>query len=611
MCGIIGYLGPRDAHGVLLDGLHRLEYRGYDSAGMALVQDGELKTVKSVGRVIGLEKKSQGMSGRTGIAHTRWATHGGVTHENAHPHIDGVGRIAVVHNGIIDNAEVIRQQLVAEGVTFRSETDSEVLPHLIRKFYEGDPIAAVRMALQQVRGTWGIAVTFADHPRVVVAARNGSPLVIGLGDGETFLASDAHALVKYTRRVIYLEDGELASLSPDAVETFRLQGGASPHDVEVLTATYGDEGKGEFPHFMLKEIHEQPESITRCLRGRVHEEAGTARLGGFEMTPRDLVKATRVTILGCGTSYLAGMVGAMSIESLARIPATVEIASEFNCRNPVIDPDAIYLAVSQSGETYDTLGAIKEVKVKGGRVLGVVNVVGSSIARSCGAGVYIHSGPEIAVASTKAFTSQVSALYLFTLMLARSRTLSPHQGKSLARELMAVPSKVEAFLKEYGQPGKGPIQQAVAHLTGARYALFMGRGRSWPVAMEGALKLKEIAYIPCEAYPAGEMKHGPIAMMEKGTPVIAIVPDDEHREATLSNIQEVRARNACVIIIHTRGDVDAERLADVSIPIPRTDPMLSPLVSVVPLQLLAYQAALALGRDIDMPRNLAKSVTVA
>ncbi len=611
MCGIIGYLGPRDASAVLIDGLHRLEYRGYDSAGLALIDGGELKTSKSVGRVALLREQCEGMAGMAGIAHTRWATHGGVTRENAHPHLDGRGRIAVVHNGIIDNADILRQRLIDEGVTFRSETDSEVLPHLIRKFYKGDPVAAVRQALLQVRGTWGIAVSFADHPRTVIAARNGSPLVIGLGEGETFLASDPHALVKYTRRVIYLDDGELAALGPEEVETFQLHGGASDPTIEELHGDYGDEGRGTFPHYMLKEIHEQPESVTRCLRGRVHEEAGTARLGGFDLDPRDLIQTSRVIVLGCGTSYHAGMVGAMAIESLARLPARAEIASEFRGRNPVVDPDALYLAVSQSGETYDTLAAVKEVQVKGGRVMGVVNVVGSSIARACGAGVYIHSGPEIAVASTKAFTSQVSALYLATLMLARSRTLSPHQGRSLARGLMQVPGQLQAFLAEYGQPGRGPIQQAVSLLTGARYALFMGRGPSWPVAMEGALKLKEIAYIPCEAYPAGEMKHGPIAMMERGTPVVAAVPDDEHREATLSNIQEVRARRASVIVIHTRGDTAAEALADVSIPVPRTAPLLSPLVTVIPMQLLAYQAALALGRDIDRPRNLAKSVTVA
>jgi glucosamine--fructose-6-phosphate aminotransferase (isomerizing) len=611
MCGIIGYLGTRDAGAVLLDGLHRLEYRGYDSAGMALIEGDRLHVQKSVGRVELLRAKAEGMTGRTGIAHTRWATHGGVTYENAHPHLDASDRIAVIHNGIIDNAEVLRQRLIAEGVTFRSETDSEVLPHLIRKFYKGDPVSAVRQALQQVRGTWGVAVAFLDHPDLIVAARNGSPLVIGLGEGETFLASDSHALVKYTRRVIYLDDGELATLTPAGAETFRLHGGASDHSVEELAEAFGEEGKGDFPHFMLKEIHEQPDSITRCLRGRVHEEAGTARLGGFDLDPRDLIQTSRVIILGCGTSYHAGMVGAMAIESLARLPANAEIASEFRGRNPVVDPEALYLAVSQSGETYDTLAAVKEVKLKGGRVMGVVNVVGSSIARACAAGVYIHSGPEIAVASTKAFTSQVSALYLFTLMMARSRTLSPHQGRELAHGLMQVPRQVGSFLAEYGQPGSGPIQRAVNLLIGSRYALFMGRGLSWPVAMEGALKLKELAYIPCEAYPAGEMKHGPIAMMERGTPVIAVVPDDDHREATLSNIQEVRARNASVIVVHTQGDLEAERLATVSLPVPRTAPLLSPLVTSLPLQLLSYQAALALGRDIDRPRNLAKSVTVA
>ncbi|MEY3210297.1 MAG: hypothetical protein RIT28_778 [Pseudomonadota bacterium] len=607
MCGIVGYVGPRDAGPVLMDGLRRLEYRGYDSAGVAILEGDTLTIRREVGQVSNLAATMpERTTGHLGIAHTRWATHGGVTRANAHPHADADRRVAVAHNGILDNHTVIRRNLEAEGVVFRSDTDTEVLPHLIHKFYTGDPVEALRRALGEVRGTYGVAVVFADHPDLILAARNGSPLVVGLGEGENFIASDSHALVRYTRRVIYLEDGELAVVKADDVATLRISGGrAAPHTVEELEPVYGVEGKGEFAHYMLKEIHEQPESIARCLRGRVLPEEGNARLGGFEMSPRDLNALSRVQLLGCGTSFHAGLVGALSIEGLARVPSSAEIASEFRARNPVIASDGLYLAISQSGETADTLGAVKEVQVKGGRVMGVVNVVGSSIARSCGAGVYIHSGPEVAVASTKAFTSQVTALFIFTLMLARTRTLSPHDASRLARALMEAPEHVRAYLAS-----PGPIQEAVRLLVAARYALFMGRGVSWPVAMEGALKLKEIAYIPCEAYPAGEMKHGPIAMLEKGTPVIAIVPQDEHHERTLSNIQEVKARGASIIGIFTRGDEEAERLSDVALPVPVVDPLLTPLVTVLPLQLLAYQAALALGRDIDRPRNLAKSVTV-
>ncbi len=612
MCGIVAYTGSREAGGVLLEGLRRLEYRGYDSAGVALVHESQMRVYKEVGRVAELVRHDlETRAGTAGVAHTRWATHGGVTRPNAHPHLDGKGRIAVVHNGIVDNAGVLKSRLESEGVAFASETDTEVLPHLIRKYYEGDPVDAVRQALSQVHGTYGIAVSFADHPDTIVAARNGSPLVVGLGEGENFLASDPHAVVKYTQRVIYLEDRELAVITPHGVETIRLDGELTAHEEQQLEGLYGDEGKGGFPHYMLKEIFEQPESIARCLSGRV-QDTGTARLGGFELTPRDLTRISRVTILGCGTSLHAARVGAMAVESLARIPASAEVASEYHHRNPLIDPDGLYLAVSQSGETFDTLAAVREVQVKGGQVMGVVNVVGSTIARTCGAGVYLHSGPEIAVASTKAFTSQVAALYVFTLMLARTRNLTAEQAQELAGALIGVSEKVDTAISMLAEDlGAGAIGRAAALLTKARYALFMGRGPSWPVALEGALKLKEIAYVPCEAYAAGEMKHGPIAMMEQDTPVVVVVPNDGHRSRTLSNLQEVAARGARIIAVHTEGDLEVEALADVSLPVPPVHPVISPLVTVVPLQLLAYQAALALGRDIDRPRNLAKSVTVA
>jgi glucosamine--fructose-6-phosphate aminotransferase (isomerizing) len=606
MCGIVGYVGPRRAAPILMDGLRRLEYRGYDSAGIALIDQETVNIHKEVGRVGALAQAlPKEPQGNTGIAHTRWATHGGVTQANAHPHPDSELGIAVVHNGIIDNDDVLRQRLVQLGVEFRSETDTEVLPHLIRHHYAGDPREAVVAALREIRGTYGVVVAFAEHPGLIVAARNGSPLVVGLGDGENFVASDPHALVLHTRRVIFMEDREIAVITAAEVNTFVLDGSEAIHTVEELEALHGPGGMGEFPHYMLKEIHEQPESMGRCLRGRIQPDEGAARLGGFDLTPRAMTEISSVVFLGCGTSFHAGMVGAMALEAIARIPARAEIASEYRSRNPVVDTNALHLAVSQSGETADTLGAVKEVQLKGGRVMGVVNVVGSTIARKCGAGVYIHSGHEVAVASTKAFTSQISALYAFTLMLGRTRTLSPHDAQHLARSLMDMPEMVRAYL---GDPG--PLHEAVRLLVGARYALFMGRGLSWPVALEGALKLKEIAYIPCEAYPAGEMKHGPIAMMEQGSPVVAVVPSDQHRDKTLSNMQEVRARGASLIVVHSRGDHRAASLATVSLPVPRVHPLLTPMVTVLPLQLLSYHAALALGRDIDMPRNLAKSVTV-
>ena len=606
MCGIVGFVGERAATPILLDGLKQLEYRGYDSSGLVAVDDLGLSLYREVGMVDALvDSVPDTLEHTCGIAHTRWATHGGVTQENAHPHLDETGRIAVVHNGIIDNVAVLRQRLEEEGVVFKSETDSEVLPHLIRKCYTGDAMAAVREALTHVRGTYGVAVVFADHPSLMIAARRGSPLVIGLGDGESFIASDPQALVKYTRRVVFLEDGEIASVTPDTVSTHKIDGEESSLRVEELDSDYGAEEKGEFPNFMLKEIHEQPEAITRCMRGRVLEIEGTAKLSGLELSARDMARLRSINLIGCGTSFHASLLGAMAIEGVARVPAMAQIASEYRNRNPVIDPEGLFFAISQSGETFDTLEAVREIQIKGGRVLGVVNSVGSSIARTCGAGVYVHSGPEIAVASTKAFTSQVTALYIFTLMLGRTRTLSPVAGREMAADLLAVPSIVEGYLAK-----PGPIRKAVSLLKDARYALFLGRGVSWPVAMEGALKLKELAYIPCEAYPAGEMKHGPIAMLEAGTPVVVIMPEDSVREKTLSAVQEVKARGAKVIMIHTEGDKEAVSLADVAIAVPECGGLVSPLITVLPLQLIAYQTALALGREIDRPRNLAKSVTV-
>jgi glucosamine--fructose-6-phosphate aminotransferase (isomerizing) len=606
MCGIVGYVGPRSALSILIEGLRRLEYRGYDSAGVALrTQDG-LWVRKKAGRVEALEPLlTDAPESSIGIAHTRWATHGGVTDANAHPHLDGVERIAVIHNGIIENMSALKAMLLAEGAVFRSETDTEVLPHLIRKLYQGDPLEAVRRALEHVRGSYGVAVLFYDHPDRLIVARNGSPLCVGLGDHEAVIASDPQPVVEHTRRVVYLEDREIAVVTAGDVQISRLDGSRVASTVQMIDNDYGVAVKEGFAHFMLKEIQEQPRSIRRGLRGRVQVEDGNARLGGLNMSPRDLAAIQRVVFVACGTSYHAGMLGAMAIEALARVPARCEIASEFRHRHPIIPRDALFLAISQSGETLDTLGAIQEIKLKGGEVMGVVNVVGSTIARTCGRGVYLYSGPEVAVASTKAFTSQVSALLVFSLMLARTRDLSMQAGEAFAAELIAAPDKVGRYLA-----APGPIDAAVEMLRDARYVLFLGRGPSHAVALEGALKLKEIAYVPCEAYPAGEMKHGPIAMIDKATPVVFLIPDDSHRDKAVGNLKEVQARGARIIAIHTEGDDEVAALAEVSIPVPRTHELVSPLVTVLPLQLMAYRAGLALGRDVDKPRNLAKAVTV-
>lgn len=606
MCGIVGYVGPRQATPLLLGGLRRLEYRGYDSAGIAILQNETIAVVRRVGPVRKLiEAISTEVTGCTGIGHTRWATHGGVTETNAHPHLDSTGRIAVIHNGIIENHQILRARLEEEGVQFRSGTDSEVIPHLIRKFYQGDPLEAVRSTLQVLQGTYGIAVVFLDHPDVVIAARNGSPLVVGKGEGETFLASDPHALATHTRQVVYLEDREIVRMTADGLELFRLDGASITHAVQTLEGDWGTGDKGTFSHHMLKEIHEQPESLRRCLLGRVVLEEGGGKLGGLELTPQEIARIRRVGVLGCGTSFHAAMVGAAAMEQLARVPAFAEIASEFRYRNPLVENDDLFFAISQSGETADTLGAIREVQIKGGRVMGVVNVVGSTIARSCGRGVYVHSGPEIAVASTKAFTSQVGALLVAALMFGRTRLLGPHEGRAFGEELLRVPDKIAAYLAN-----PGPILDAVALLSKGRFAFFFGRGVSAAVAMEGALKLKEVAYVPCMSYPAAEMKHGPIALIDQNTPVVAVVPNDVMRDKTLSNVQEVKARGAKIILIHSEGDTEAPRLADVAIAVPHAPTLISPLLTVLPLQLFAYHAGLVLGRDIDMPRNLAKSVTV-
>ena len=605
MCGIFGYIGPHQAAPLLLEGLRRLEYRGYDSTGIA-VKNGTINVHKKVGKVQDLRTVlPSSIPGTLGIAHTRWATHGGVTDENAHPHESAEGKVVIVHNGIIENARMLRTSLSVQGVALSSETDSEALAHIIERelSVDNNPEEAVRRALRQARGTWGICALFKDHD-TIVCARNGSPLIIGQGVDEMFISSDPHALTAHTQQVIYLEDGDLATLTATSVKLSTLKGGKSQTKSSILESEWGESELGEFPHFMLKEIYEQPDAIRHCISGRLDRAGGSGRLGGLKLNPSDLAKVPHVRLLGCGTSYNAAEIGQLLIEKLARIPAMAHISSEFRHNDPVINPSALHFAVTQSGETADTLSAIKEIQLKGGNVHGVVNVVGSSIARLCGQGVYIHSGPEQAVASTKAFSNMVAALSMFALQVGRSRNISKERGVELIHGLQQVPHLVEEYLAN-----QGPIQEAVDLVKDAKSVLFLGRGISAPVAQEGALKLLEIAYIPCLAYPAGEMKHGPIALLEEGSPVIFVAPNDHVKAKTVSAIHECRARGAKIILIHEEGDEIAQE-GDVCISVPPVHNLVSPLLTVVPLQLIAYHTALALGCDVDRPRNLAKSVTV-
>ena len=618
MCGIIGYVGTSIRSQFLIQGLRRLEYRGYDSAGLAVHQSDRFYLERKIGRVIELEKVVEDVALETGIAHTRWATHGGVTEENAHPHLSFDQRVILVHNGIIENSKQFQTKLEESGIALQSETDSETLSHMIANLYsgkgpfgedidldtKGNPLESIRQCLRLARGTWGLAIMFVDRPNELFLARNGSPLVIGVGEQARYVSSDPHAILPFTKQVIFLDDGDIAHVVQDDVQLSRLDGGSTNKLIETLEEEWGDGEKGDFPHFMIKEIFEQPEAIRQCLRGRMVHDEGMAKLGGLEMEPKDFLSLSSVTLLGCGTSFHASSVGALAIERLARIPARADIASEFRHRNPVIDSESLFFAVSQSGETADTLGAIREIQIKGGTTMGVVNVVGSSIARSCGRGVYIHSGPEMAVASTKAFSNMISAMYLFTLQAARVRTISSAQGQKFCTEFQEMPEKVERYLQK-----PGLLDPIVEVLAKAKIIFFLGRGFSAPVAAEGALKLMEVAYIPCVAYPSGEMKHGPIALLEKGTPVIIIAPNDPLKHKTISSLHECRARGAVIILIHTEGDPIASE-GDYSIAVPECSELFSPLVTVLPLQLLSYKVGLALGRDIDRPRNLAKSVTV-
>lgn len=604
MCGIFGYIGHRNASSLLVKGLLRLEYRGYDSSGV-VVKNGQLQSYKDIGKISEMATSLPDFKGSMGIAHTRWATHGGVTKENAHPHLSNDGKVAIVHNGILQNSDALRKRLKRAGVQLNSETDSEVFCHYIAMALEEgkEPLEALQSVLSIARGTWGVCVLFEEYD-YVLCARNGSPLIIGRGKDEMFISSDPHAIREHTDQLVALEDGQIAKLDAHNFQVMQTDGQEVESHLLQLEEEWGESELGKYPHFMLKEIHEQSQSLQHCISGRLRYAEGTSVLGGLQVQPQELAQLPHVRLIGCGTALHAAQIGQILIEQWARIPAVSHVASEFNANDPVINPKALHLAISQSGETADTLSAVNEIQRKGADVYGVVNVVGSSIARQCGKGVYIHSGPEQSVASTKAFTNMVGALALFALQLGRSRHLSKTKGKSIIREMRTLPEKIRTYLE---QPG--PIEQAVELVNEAKSVLFLGRGISSPVASEGALKLMEIAYIPCLAYPAGEMKHGPIALIEENSPVVVIAPNDGVQDKTLNAIHECKARGAKIILIHEEGDPISET-ADVSIPIPSTIPMLTPLLSVLPTQLISYHAALALDNDVDRPRNLAKSVTV-
>jgi glucosamine--fructose-6-phosphate aminotransferase (isomerizing) len=609
MCGIVGYTGTRAAVPLVLDGLKRLEYRGYDSAGLAVVHDGRIEVFKAVGKIAVLERELAGRfpPGHTAIAHTRWATHGAPNQVNAHPHSDCGGTLALVHNGIIENAGPLRTALTKRGHVFRSETDTEVLVHLVEELHtKGRSLVdAVAGALAQVEGTYGIAVASSREPETIVAARRGSPLLVAIGNGENFVASDASAVLAHTRSVVYLDDGEIAEVRPGDYRILDLAAVEKEKTVTQVEWDLATIERGGYAHFMLKEIMEQPESLRNTLRGRLLEEEGTVKLGGLNIPDEDLLKVQRIVITACGTSWHASLIGEYMMEELARIPTEVEYASEFRYRNPIVDERTLVIGISQSGETADTLAALREAKRRGARTLGLVNVVGSTIAREVDGGIYLHAGPEIGVASTKAFTSQIAALALLTLKMGRLRALSILQGREVVRALARLPELVAEVLAQAPQ-----VEQIAERLLRATNVLYLGRGYNFPVALEGALKLKEISYIHAEGYPAAEMKHGPIALIDDLMPVVFVAPKDAVYQKVVSNVEEVKARGGRVIAIVTRGDTALTKLADQRLEIPETLDLLTPALSVLPLQLLAYYIAVRRGCNVDQPRNLAKSVTV-
>ena len=611
MCGIVGYLGSKPAVPILLEGLRRLEYRGYDSAGATVIgDDGVLRTLKSTGKLDRLEEllAEKALEGSCGIGHTRWATHGSPSHSNAHPHTSTNGTISIVHNGIIENTSALKRRLEAQGVKFRSETDTEVLVHLIDRLWPkgGNLEDAVVAALEQVIGAYGIAVVSSRDPNKIVAARFGSPLLLGVGDdGEMMVGSDAAAVIGQTRNVVYLDDGDYVVVTPDGYRVRQLHYGTVQRPVHEVTWDLGAIEKGGFEHFMLKEIFEQPETLRDVTRGRLLEEEGDAKLGGITISDEELLSVDQIVISACGTSWHAALIGEYLLGELARIPTKVEYASEFRYKNPVVDGNTLVIVISQSGETADTLAALREAKRRGARVMGIVNVVGSSIARETDFGMYLHAGPEVGVASTKAFTSQVAALALFTLYLSRLRNLPIIEGRKIVKALQRLPGQVAEILERNDE-----IRALAEEYKDAPNFLYLGRGVQFPVALEGALKLKEVSYIHAEGYPAAEMKHGPIALIDDQMPVVFLAPRDAVYSKVVSNIEEVKARSGRVIAVVNNGGVELVGRVDHFITVPQTHPALLPILTVVPLQLLAYHIAVLRQCDVDQPRNLAKSVTV-
>ena len=613
MCGIVGFMSRNTpAVGPLVSGLHRLEYRGYDSAGIALQTPDGLRVYKQTGKVAELEAlldrelpDADRRRCTIGIAHTRWATHGLPTCENAHPHVADGGTLALVHNGIVENYAALRAGLEKRGVAFVSQTDTEVLAHLVAHYDKGDLWAATCKALRRVEGTYGIALISSKHPGEMIVARKGSPLVIGVGEKDIVVASDVSAIVAFTRQVIYLKDGDVARITPDGVDIHSLDNAPVSREVQEVDWDIGAIEKGGYEHFMLKEIFEQPDALRNTIRGRLDPTGGTAILAGLNLSPRELAAVRRLVIIGCGTSLHAGMVGKYLFEDLADIPASPEQAAEFRYCNPIVGPDDWVIALSQSGETADTLAAVRESIRKGALVSGLCNVVGSTIAREAGRGVYLHAGPEISVASTKAFTAQVTALLMTALKLGRTRRLSREEGIRLVAEITRIPDLIAAVLER-----NDAIARAAEKHAAANDMFFIGRGILYPTALEGALKIKEIAYVHAEGYQAAELKHGPIALLCPETPVVALLADIPGKEKTLGNVQECRARRAPVLGIVTEGDDEAAAAVDDAIAVPRTSRELAPIVSVVALQLFAYHVARLRGCEIDQPRNLAKSVTV-
>jgi glucosamine--fructose-6-phosphate aminotransferase (isomerizing) len=622
MCGIVGYVGRAHATPILLDGLRRLEYRGYDSAGIAVVDAGQLDTRKCAGRIAALTKlvKKQPVSGSLGISHTRWATHGGVNDENAHPHFDASGKLALVHNGVIENYQALKNELVRGGDTkFRSDTDTEVLAHLIGKLYDESCAStvdapakkarlfeAVRTALRQVIGTYGIALIHADVPDFMIGARRGSPLVLGVGNGENFLASDVSAIVAYTRDAVYLNDFDVVAVGPDKFEISSLAGDSTEHPVSKVDFTAEDVGKGDYPHYMLKEIFEQPNTVRDAMRGRLNTEESTAKLGGLNMAPSQLRDVGRIVFTGCGTALHAARVGEYLIERIASIPTEVDYASEFRHRNTPMTPETLVFAISQSGETADTLGALRESKRKGFRTLGICNNVASTIARESDGGVYMHAGPEIGVAATKSFTSQLTILTLLGLLFGRMRNLATAEGTRMIEALQALPEQVETVLELNDQ-----VKEIAVRYADANGFLFFGRQFNFPIALEAALKMKEITYLFAEGHPSAELKHGIIALIRPDLPSVFIAPDDSVFSKNLNNIEQVKARKGPIIAL-TSGNCmkHLKGIADEVIVLPEAPDYVMPILAVIPLQLLAYHVAVALGRDVDKPRNLAKSVTV-